>query len=110
MSTELVPYSFGSITEYPRPQASLSTIAGQAQGVYITLHPDALDAISAKIEGWFRGREEIDIVDVGVSDKQGLGFIIIEWIEREIDPLFLAILRDEEMVGDYTAYGRNLEG
>ena len=109
MSTEVVPYSFNGITEYPQSQASLPVIAGQAQGVYITLSPFVLDDISEKITGWFAGREEIDIVDVGVSDKQGLGFLIIEWLECEIDQLFLAILRDEELVGDYTVYGRNLE-
>ncbi len=109
MSTEVVPFSFNSLTQYPRSQASSPTIPGQAQGVYITLHPDVIDDISEKMAGWFVGREEVDIVDVGVSDKHGLGFIIIEWLEYEIDPLFLAILRDEEMVGDYTVYGRDLE-
>ncbi len=104
----VIPYSFNGITEYPR-SGVLLTIAGQAQGVYVTLHPDVLEDIAAKIAGWFTGRPEVDIVDVGVSDKQGLGFLIIEWLEYEIDPLFLAILRDEELVGDYTVYGRNLE-
>ena len=108
MAQQLVPYSFNGITEYPGSQASLPTVPGQAQGVYITLHPDVLDDISEKITGWFAGRAEVGIVDVGVSDKRGLGFIIIEWLECEIDPLFLAILRDEEMVGDYTVYGRDL--
>jgi hypothetical protein len=104
----VIPYSFNGITEYPRSQP-LPTIPGQAQGVYITLHPDIVDNISMKIAGWFAGREEIEIVDVGISDKQGLGFLIIEWLECEIDQLFLAILRDEELVGDYTVYGRDLE-
>jgi hypothetical protein len=109
MSAELVPSSFNGIAEYPRSQASLPTIAGQAQGVYITLSPFVVNDISEKIAGWFAGREEIAIVDVGVSDKQGLGFLLIEWMECEIDPLFLAILRDEEMIGDYTVSGRTLE-
>ena len=103
----LVPYSFNGINEYPRSR-QLPTIPGRAQGVYITLHPDVIDDIAKKITGWFAGREEVDIVDVGVSDKQGLGFIIIEWLECEIDQLFLAMLRDEELVGDYTVYGRNV--
>ncbi len=103
----VMPYSFNGITEYPR-SAVLPTIPGQAQGVYVTLHPDVLDDIAAKIAGWFTGRPEVEIVDVGVSDKAGLGFLLIEWLECEIDPLFLAILRDEEFVGDYTVYGRNL--
>ena len=105
----VIPYSFNGISEYPRSQ-QLHTMPGQAQGVYITLHPDAVDDIAAKITRWFAGREEIDMVDVGSSDKQGLGFILIEWLECQIDPLFLAILRDEELVGDYTAYSRTLEG
>ena len=104
----VIPYSFNGITEYPRSQ-QLPALPGQAQGVYIILHPDVVDDITAKIARWFAGREEIDIVDVGVSDKQGLGFLIIEWLECEIDQLFLAILRDKELVGDYTVYGRNLE-
>jgi hypothetical protein len=106
--TGVIPSSFNGITEYP-PSQQVPTIPGQAQGVYITLHPEVLDGIAEKIAGWFCGREEIDIVDVGVSDKQGLGFVIVEWTQCEIDPLFLAILRDEELVGDYTVYGRNLE-
>ncbi len=106
----VVPYEFNGfngITEYPRFQ-QLPASPGQAQGCYITLHPDAVDAIAEKIAGWFAGRPEITIVDVGVSDKAGLGFLLIEWLECVIDPLFLAILRDEELVGDYTVYGRNL--
>ena len=108
MAANLVPHSFHEITEYPRQP--LVTIPGHAQGVYVTLHPDVLDDIADKIERWFDGRAEVDIVDVGTSDKQGLGFMIIEWLECEIDPLFLAILREEEFVGDYTVYGRMMEG
>ena len=103
----LIPHSFDGITEYPRPR-SFPTMPGQVQGCYITLHPDAVDDIAEKMTRWFAGREEIEIVDVGTSDKQGLGFIVIEWLECEIDQLFLAILRDEELVGDYTVFGRNL--
>jgi len=39
----------------------------------------------------------------------GLGYIILEWVEHEIDQLFLAILRDEEIVADYSVYIRELE-
>jgi len=65
--------------------------------------------ILSKISGWFAGRPEIDLVDTGTSDKAGLGDIILEWMEHEIDQLFLAILRDEEIVADYTVYIRDLE-
>jgi len=53
--------------------------------------------------GWFAGREGIDLVDTGMSDKVGLGYIILEWDECEIDTLFLAGMRD---VADYDLYSR----
>jgi len=102
----VVPYSLES--EYV-PSVELPTSTpGQAQGVYIVLHPHVLDNIVGKMEQWFEARPEVSVVDVGTSDKQGLGFIILEWMECAIDPLFLAILESEEYVGDYTTYARTL--
>jgi hypothetical protein len=105
--TDLVPYSFQSDL-LPSPQGAL--LPGEAEGVYITLPPEMIETLAATFERWFVGRPEVAIVDVGTSDKQGLGFILMEWSECEIDPLFLAILREEELIVDYTAYGRALEG
>lgn len=102
--------SFSGMSEYTQPTAPALIHPGLAQGIYITIHPDAVDAAAAKFERWFAGRDEVQIVDVGTSDKVGLGFIILEWIECEIDQLFVAILNDEESVADYTLYGRVLEG
>jgi hypothetical protein len=102
----LIPYSF-SMAEYPPTQQPV--IPGQVQGVYIALHPDHHELILSKVTGWFAGRTEIDLVDTGISDKAGLGYIILEWMEREVDQLFLAILRDEEIVADYTVYIRDRE-
>ncbi len=102
----LILYSF-SMAEYPYTQQPVTP--GQVQGVYIALHPDHRALILSKISGWFAGRPEIDLVDTGISDKAGLGYIILEWMEREIDQLFLAILRDEEIVADYTVSIRDLE-
>ena len=106
--TAVIPHSFSGIAEYPHMTQQPET-PGQIQGVYIALHPDHLEGILAKIIGWFAGRPEIDLVDTGVSDKVGLGFIILEWVEHEIDQLFLAILRHEELVADYTVYSHDLE-
>jgi hypothetical protein len=102
----IVPYSF-QITALPQPQRRLITLPGHAQGVYITLPPD-YDWILHKFIGWFADRDEVELIDHGVSDKQGFGYIILEWEECEVDQLFLAILRDEENVGDYTVYTRAL--
>lgn len=104
---QLVPYTFGGVTEYPQTQQPETL--GQVNGVYITLHPEHREGILNKIVGWFAGRDEIDLVDTGISDKMGLGYIILEWDECAIDTLFLAILRDEEIVADYTTYIRDLE-
>src|SRR5579859_4724176 len=103
---KLVPSTFG-ITSYPQTQQPETP--GQAQGIYITLHPDQYEAILEKVSGWFAGREEVALIDHGTSDKVGLGYIILEWVEHEIDQLFLAILRDEEIVADYSVYIRELE-
>ncbi len=103
----LVPYTFKGITEYPRSQ-QVPAIPGQAQGVYITLASTDFQFILNKIIGWFRDRDEVELVDHGVSDKQGLGYIILEWTECEVDQLFCDILRDEEIVADYTVYTRDL--
>ena len=106
--TAVIPHSFSGLAEYPHMTQQPET-PGQTQGVYIGLHPDHYELILGKIMGWFEGRPEIDLVDTGVSDKLGLGYIILEWVEHAIDQLFLAILRDEELVADYTVYIRDLE-
>jgi len=103
----VIPYSFNGITEYPRSQ-QLPAIPGQAQGVYIILTSTDFQFILNKMIGWFSERDEVKLVDFGASDKLGRGYIMLEWTECEVDPLFLAILRDEETVADYTVYTRDL--
>jgi hypothetical protein len=102
----LVPYSFSGVTDYQR--APQTTLPGQAQGVYISLISTDIRFILNKIVGWFRDRDEVELVDHGISDKRELGYIIVEWYECAVDQLFLAILRDEELVEDYTLYTRDL--
>ena len=97
--TDIVPsYSFNS-PNFPVPQAVAQP--GMFQGVYFTINPDQLEWIIGKIEGWFQDRDEIVLIDYGISDKQEVGVVILEWDGFAIDPLFLAILRDEELVIDY---------
>lgn len=104
---QMVPYSFNGVTTYPR--AVTSVTPGQNQGVYISLRPEHREMILDTIMRWFRGREDIDLVCTGVSDKVGLGYIILEWVECEIDQLFLDILGSEDVFADYTTYVRDLE-
>ena len=106
LGKDLVPYTFSGVTDYQRtPQV---TLPGQAQGVYISLVSTDIQFILNKIIGWFRDRDEVELIDHGVSDKRELGYIILEWTQCEVDPLFLAIWRDEELVEDYTLYTRDL--
>lgn len=105
MAAALVP--FAGVQELPHTQTP--ELPGMAQGVYILLHPDAVEDVATKVAGWIRDFHDVRLVDAGTSDKQGLGFVILEWIECEVDRFFLAFLRDEETVGDYTLYGRTLE-
>ena len=102
----LVPYSFSSLT-LPR-SAQGAALLGQVQGVYIALTSTDYQFILNKIVGWFADYDEVELIDHGVSDKQGLGYIILEWDGCQVDRLFLNILRDEEIVDDYTIYTRNV--
>ncbi len=103
--TQIVPYSFtADFVLSVQTQAA----PGQAQGVYIVLHPENIDAIEEKFQQWFEARPEVLIVDLGTSEMQGIGFIILEWMECAIDPLFLSILRTEDFCGDYSTYIRTL--
>jgi hypothetical protein len=106
MSTELIPYSFN--TEMI-PQSEGQDLPGQYQGVHFTLMDAAsMQMILAKIELWFENRDEVILVDHGTT-KRGLGFILMEWEECEIDDLFLAILTHEELVEDFSVYTRDME-
>ncbi|HEX3643512.1 MAG TPA: hypothetical protein VHV10_19670 [Ktedonobacteraceae bacterium] len=81
-----------------------------SQGVYhavhITMDEADLDWMLDKFDRWFADRDEIIHIENGTSDKQRLGFILLEWEETMIDPLFLKILEEEERVIDYTTYER----
>lgn len=105
MGTELVPYSFNIATLPRSPQGRV--LPDQTQGVYITLSTDYQFVLN-KMVGWFSDRDEVELVDHGLSDKVGLGYTILEWTECEVDQLSLAILRDEETVADYTVYTRDV--
>jgi len=93
--------------EYKKPATQQSLAPGEIQGVYFTISPNMpYEQLLDKIEGWFEGRSEVVIVDYGTADKSGLGYIMIEWLGYEVDDLFVAILRDEELIEDYTVYTR----
>lgn len=104
--THITPYSFP--TEFV-PSIHTQATPGQTQGVYVMLHPDSVDDITDKMYRWFEARPEVVIINVGTSDKRGFGFLILEWMECAVDPLFLSILQTEAFAADYTTYIRILQ-
>ncbi|MGH2481958.1 MAG: hypothetical protein ACRDHW_20085 [Ktedonobacteraceae bacterium] len=110
MAQELVlPYSFQSPTLPSEHVGEWNRPASDSCGVVITFQPQQMDFLTSKIETWFEDRDEVLWVESGVSQKAEQGYIILEWEGREIDPLFLAILRDDENIMDYLLYDREKE-
>ena len=102
MSTSLI-----TTQKYEKPAIQQPLASGEIQGVFFTISPDMpYEQLLAKIESWFDGRSEVVIVDYGTSDKLDLGYIMIEWLGYTVDDLFIAILRDEDLIEDYTVYTR----
>ncbi len=87
------------------PDEELSFVEGRTQGVHLTMNPDHLDWILNKIQAWFDGCDEVVLIGYGVTRKTVTGFVILEWEGYEINPLFLKILENEELIEDYGVYG-----
>jgi hypothetical protein len=102
MSQQMIPYA----RNYTAP-AVQTAIAG-AQGVFLTLDMDRLDNVVETFQVWFAEREDVLFVDQGETDKQGLGFLLMEWTGYEIDRLFLDILETTDCIEDYTTYARGV--
>lgn len=103
MALEVMPYQSSNAPAIPRPG---TVQPGVVQGIFFTLPPESVEPFIAKLAGWFEGRLEVAYVDHGITDKQGDGYIILEWSDFEPDPLLQAQLRDEENIIDYTVYTR----
>jgi hypothetical protein len=109
MGMELVP-SFNRMKVLPKHKQAQPLEPDTLQGVYVVVAPDDQDWILQKFEQWFAERDDVSILDYGISDKRGIGYIMLEWQEYEVDPLFISILKHEEVVGDFTVYTIDQEG
>ena len=106
---EMIPYSFNG-ARLPLPAAPIvPTSPGVFMGVLITLPLAMLENMLSSIESWFEDRDEVILVDHGISVKQSAGYIILEWEECHPDVLFLSILDHEDVVLDYVCYTRESE-
>jgi hypothetical protein len=104
--THLVPYSFNTDV---LPLEQGQELPGTYQGIHFTVEdPDNLDMLMDKIEGWFEDRDEVILVDHGQTAR-GMGFIVMEWEGYAIDALFIAILKHDDMIDDYSVYTRDAE-
>jgi hypothetical protein len=92
-----VPLAAGEIME-----------VGQFQAVHLVIPANWLEMFLRKINMWFEDRDEVIFVASGTS-AQGMGFILLEWEGCRVDPLFLRILENEEMISDFTVYVREDE-
>ncbi|MBA2681799.1 MAG: hypothetical protein H0U76_25815 [Ktedonobacteraceae bacterium] len=106
MTRGLAPFTFSSEV-LPAPSTD-ALEPGHYQAVHFRMPADQRPWYLEKIEVWFAGRDEVILVASGLS-VLGEGFIVMEWEECEIDPLFLKILEHEEAVTDICVYIRSEE-
>lgn len=100
--------SLSTVESLPTPYAP-SLPEGSFHGVHFTLPAEHRDWLLAKIERWFATRAEVILVDTGVTAKDERGYIILEWEGVQIDPLFLAILHEDDLIDDYSVYLRDAQ-
>jgi len=104
--TDIVPYTFNTDMV---PLVQAQEMQGQNQCVHFTVvDQDSLEMLLDKIRRWFAERDEVILVDHGITAKE-LGFVVLEWEGYAVDPLFIAILQHEDIVDDYTIYTRDQE-
>jgi hypothetical protein len=101
MAGELVPYTFETDIIPTTDTDPLGP--GEYQAVHFTLPAEQLDWYLEKIDAWFDDRDEVILIGSGIT-VGGEGFIVMEWEECEIDPLFLKILEHEDTVTDISVY------
>src|SRR5687768_9313895 len=99
---DLIPYSALSRS------SDLALQPGTRQGVYILLGMENREAFFKELESWFSERDEVSFVDIGITDKRGLGYIILEWADCLPDQLLLDILRNKDQIIDFTVYSREV--
>lgn len=101
----LVSYS---ASDFPA-SATRPLRAGLYQCVHLTCFEENLEPLREFFTELFAERNEIILVNWGVTVKQGLGYMIIEWEEREVDQMMIDMLRTQEVFLDFSLYIRDEE-
>lgn len=107
MAGDLIPYSQQgfNLENWPQNESDQRDDI-DAMGVHFTFPGDQLDYLLETVQQWFDNRDEVSLIDSGATEKQRLGFIVMEWEGYDIDILFQDILRTDPMILDYTIYER----
>lgn len=106
---ELVPSFSNTSLALPESLGETQRIPigpGMFSAVHIFIEAAVLEQFIDTIERWFDDAEEVIFVDSGASRRQELGFVVLEWEECQINPLFLKILDTTEFIVDYSVYVR----
>lgn len=83
---------------------------GQVHGIYIVVRPDVFNRMVDGFAWTFQGSKVARLISANILDKAGIGLIVIEWIEYEVNPLFLIMLEEEsDKFIDYKLYQRKLD-
>lgn len=102
---DLVPFG---VLDFPA-SATRPLDAGCYQGVHLTCLAENLDQLREFFTEIFEERDEIILVNWGITAKQGHGYMIMEWQECEVDQMFIDMLRTQEVFLDFSLYIRDEE-
>lgn len=107
---ELMPYGATPLEQPGDPTFPLDLSDQEMiQGVCLSLAQEHRDGFVPLLEQWFADRDEVVLLASCTSVKAGQGLLILEWEGGPIDPLFLAIVRQEPLIDDYWVYTRSRE-
>ena len=103
---QMIPYTPGEMpVTFPSSQL-VSLAPGEYAGIHIFIDAHTLQRVLSLLESWFGHRDEIILCASGLSEKTGLGYVVLEWEHCQPDELFLTILTTEATFVDYCRYIR----
>ena len=72
--------------------------------IHITFPLDQFHAMVAALGKQFEARsKEVTVLDFGASQKQAVGYLVLEWID-EVDEAFIQQLTADPSIGDFCVY------
>lgn len=101
---QLVPYDFNSQQLPEMEPNELGNPELSGMGIWFTFEAKHLSSLLERVRAWYADRDEVVLVDFGITDKHELGCIVMEWEGYACDQLFADILRTDPMILDYCVY------